>query len=204
VRYLPTSCTSPYRTALVIDPATPGFKTTDVWYSLAGHGLRGGERWTHANGTTAVSTATWTPTLPAGCYQIDAYVPDNNANAPAALYTISDGAFSTPTLSDVDQSATTNAFVTLGVFKTRPDGTISVMVTDQNPIGRYVAADAVKFTPADCNAVGRASVVVDPGAGPPDFTTAGATVGNGDVNGWYKSSGHGLRGNQRWTYAGNT
>ena len=200
MRYLPVSCGSLYRTGLVIDAGTPGFSTVNTWYAQANHGVRGNERWTHSNGIAPVSTATYTPTLQTGCYTVAAFVPDYAANAPAALYTIRDGAFTTATLGDVNQNAITNDFVTLGVFETRADNTIAVTVTDQNPTGLYVAADAVKFMPAGCSAVARAAIVVDPGTGSPDFTTAGPTYGNGDVNGWYHSNG-GLRGNQYWTYA---
>ncbi len=201
MRYVPTSCGALSRSALVVDAATPGFTTTDVWYAQAGHGLRGNERWTYTNGVAAVSTATYTPVLPAGCYRVDAFVPDYASNSPAALYTITDGAFGTPTLADIDESATTNDFVNLGVFQTRGDGTMTVTITDQNPTGLFVAADAVKFTPAPCSTVRRASVVIDPATGSPDFTTAGATFGNGDIHGWYHTPGGGLRGNQWWTYA---
>ncbi len=204
MRYVPTSCSGERRTALVIDPTTPGYASTDVWYPLAAHGLRGNERYTHSNGTTAVSTATYTPTLPVGCYQVDAYVPDNYSDSPAALYTITDAAFTTPTLADVDEADTTSAFVTLGVFETRADGTMSVKLTDQNPTGLWISADAVRFTPASCSNVSRWSDVIDPGTASPDFTSAGITVGNGDVHGWYHTVGGGLRGNQWWTYAMNT
>jgi surface antigen len=204
LRYIPVACTGLHRTALVMDSGTPGFTTTDVWYSQANHGLRGNEQWTHTNGTAALSTATYTPVLPVGCYLVEAFVPDNYANSPAALYTIHDAAFSTATLADVDQADTTNAFVSLGVFETRSDGTMTVTVTDQNPVGMYVAADAVKFTPASCNAVARDSYVIDPAAGSPDFTLAGPTFGDGDNHGWYTRSGHGLRGNELWTNAGGT
>jgi surface antigen len=203
MRYLPVSCSSTYRTALVIDAGTPGFSTSNVWYSEANHGVRGNERWTASNGISPLSTATYTPTLPVGCYVVAAFVPDYAADAPAALYTVNDGAFTTATLADADQSAVTNDFVTLGVFETRSNGTIAVTVTDQNPVGLYIAADAMKFMPANCSAVARDAVVVDPGTGSPDFTTAGPTFGNGDIHGWYHSVG-GLRGNQYWTYANQT
>jgi hypothetical protein len=203
MRYLPVSCSSAYRTALVLDAGTPGFSTANVWYTEANHGLRGNERWTASNGISPSSTATYTPRLPVGCYVLAAFVPDYGADAPAALYTINDGAFTTATLADVDQSVVTNDFVTLGVFETRSDGTIAVTVTDQNPVGLYIGADAMKFMPASCSAVARDAVVVDPGTGSPDFTTAGPTYGNGDIHGWYHSVG-GLRGNQYWTYANQT
>jgi hypothetical protein len=204
MRYIPDAdCSSGlHRTALVMDAGTPGFTTTDVWYAEANHGLRGNERWTHTNGTTTLSTATYTPKLPVGCYQVDAFVPDYGSNASAALYTITDGAFTTPTTADIDESPVTNVFVTLGVFETRADGTIAVKVVDQNPLGFFIAADAMKFTPASCNSVGRWSVLIDPAAGSPDFTTAGPTAGLGDVHGWYHSTAGGFRGNQWWTYAG--
>lgn len=203
VRYLPVSRGSLYRTGLVIDAGTPGFSTVNTWYAQANHGVGGNERWTHTNGITPVSTATYTATLPTGRYSVAVFVPDYAVNAPSALYTIRDGAFTTATLGDVNQNAVTNDFVPLGVFETRSDNTIAVTVTDQDPTGLYVAADTVKFMPAGCSAVARAAVVVDPGTGSPDFTTAGPTYGNGDVNGWYHSNG-GLRGNQYWTYANQT
>ena len=202
LRYIPVACSGLYRSALVMDGATPGFGTTDVWYPQANHGLRGNERWTNSNGPTALSTATYTPTLPVGCYQVQAFVPDNYANSPAALYTIKDSAFPAGTLADVNQAATTNAFVPLGIFETNSAGTMAVTVTDQNPTGMYVAADALMFTPASCSLASRSSYVIDPGTGSPDFTVAGPTFGDGDTNGWYKRTGHGLRGNEWWTNAG--
>jgi hypothetical protein len=203
MRYVPTPCALARRGALLIDPQTPGFTSTDVWYSEPGHGARGAMLWTHTNGAGTLSTATYTPSLPAGCYRVNVNVPDYGSNSPAALYTVADAQFGA-TLADVDQADTTNDFVTLGVFKTRPDGTISVKLTDQNPIGYFVAADAVTFMPVACGLVTRSSEVIDPGSGSPAFTTAGATAGLGDTNGWYPSAGGGLRGNQRWTYANQT
>jgi hypothetical protein len=204
LRYIPVACSGLYRSALVMDAATPGFTTTDVWYTQANHGLRGNERYTHTNGVSTLSTATYKPTLPVGCYQVQAFVPDNYSNSPAALWSVSDAAFSTATLADVDQADTTNAFVPLGVFETRSDGTMTVTATDQNPTGMYVAADAVMFTPATCSAAGRDAYVIDPSTGSPDYTLAGPTFGDGDSHGWYTRTGHGLRGNERWTNAGGT
>jgi hypothetical protein len=105
--------------------------------------------WTHTNGTTVDSTATWSPTLQPGiCYTVSAYVPDNYSNTNATYYVWSNSSNpGRPATVSVNENNYTNAWATLGNFTTFDDGSITVELTDLGPTGQYVAADAVRFVP---------------------------------------------------------
>jgi surface antigen len=171
----------------VIGPGSSSaeFSTADVWYTQAGHGEIGKELWTHTNGASAVSVATWTPSgLSAStCYRVDAFVPDNYSNNPVAIYTVTDST-GTQTAA-VNENVQTNDWSELGVFKTNSSGGITVKVDDRGTTGLYVAADAMRFwKQADCSAQGNASPVMMPSS---------------YFGSWTTLSGHGFTGAMRYS-----
>jgi surface antigen len=172
---------------LVIGPGSPSgeFTTGSVWYSQPGHGEIGTEQYTHTNGASADSTATWKPAglADSTCYRVDAFVPDNYSDNPLAIYTVTDG-LGTAT-SAVDENDTTDDWAELGVFETTSAGALTVKVDDRGNTGLYVAADAMRFwKQASCSAYGNASPVLAPG-----------TLSSG---GWSSDSGHGFFGSMHY------
>src|SRR5216683_487887 len=142
----------------VAGSAYPG--TNHGWYTQAGHGLIGQELWTNTHGATPDSSATWDPLLTANsCYAISAFIPDNYANG-TATYTIHAADGTHPAV--VNQEAYTNAWAPLGTFKTDITGYVGVTLTDQSPVGFYLAADAVMFAPTSCQDAGGSSLIIDP------------------------------------------
>ncbi|HEX5497482.1 MAG TPA: CHAP domain-containing protein [Mycobacteriales bacterium] len=150
----------------VIGPGSPAseFSTADVWFQRPGHGEIGQELYTHTNGATAVSTATWTPAGLAAntCYRVDAFVPDNFSDNPVAVYAVTDS--SGTAYAAVDENEQTNDWSELGVFETNGGGTgLSVRLDDRGQTGLYVAADAVRFwRQAGCGQQGDASPIMMP------------------------------------------
>jgi hypothetical protein len=146
------SCQGPIGTGLgaryasnQIGPGSPPslFSTGNVWFTQLGHGYTNHERWTHTNGPTAVSTATWWfPGTPNACYNIKAFIPDNFANNPTALYSIQVG-------STVDSlqfnQATATGWKQLAQETTDASGIIIVRLNDTGPVNTYTAADAMQF-----------------------------------------------------------
>lgn len=134
-------------------------QTVDGWSSDAGHGEDGQMLYTNTHPGAADSTATWTAHLTANtCYEVDAFVPDNWSNNDAALYAVSDQHFGS-SLIPVDENATTDDWVELGVFEARStDGTLPVTLTDQGSGTGQVAADAMRYVPqGNCSGLVRAS-----------------------------------------------
>ncbi|HEV2373045.1 MAG TPA: CHAP domain-containing protein [Streptosporangiaceae bacterium] len=175
----------------VIGPGSPSsqFSTANVWYTDGGHGEAGTEVWTHTNGPTAVSAATWTPSGLAAsiCYRVDAFVPDNYSDNPVAVYTVSDATGTS--YAAVNENVQTNDWSELGVFKTNGSGTgLSVRLDDRGVTGLYVAADAMRFwKQASCSGEGDVSSVFMPSS---------------YVGTWLVQSGHGFFGSEH--YAGTT
>lgn len=172
----------------VIGPGSPSaqFSTGDIWYNRAGHGETGAEMYTHTNGPTAVSTATWTPSgLSANaCYRVDAFVPDNYSDNPIAVYTVNDATGTN--YAAVNENDTTKDWSELGVFKTGSGGGLSVKLDDRGVTGLYVAADAMRFwQQADCSALGDASPIMMPNS----YYPSGS---------WSQRSGHGFFGNEQY------
>jgi hypothetical protein len=134
----------------VYGPGSGSFSTTNWWATYPGHGLTGQMLWTHTNGTTVSSTATWSPTLqPNRCYTVAAYVPDVHSNNPAATYYIWHNAINPtrPATVYINENSYTNAWATLGNYTTFDDGSISVELTDVGTTGLFTAADAMRFIP---------------------------------------------------------
>jgi hypothetical protein len=159
-----------------------------VWYTQSGHGEIGKETWTHTNGSVAASTATWTPSGLAAntCYRIDAFVPDNYANNPISVYTVSDATGTSSAA--VNQAVQTNDWSELGVFKTDAGGGgLTVKVDDRGNTGLYVAADAMRFwRQASCAAQGNVSPIMMPSS---------------YFGSWSTQSGHSFFGTEHYTTA---
>jgi hypothetical protein len=173
----------------VIGPgsASSQFSLVDVWYLRTAHGMLGSEEYTHTNGPTAVSTATWTPAGLAAdtCYQVDTFVPDNYSDNATAVYRISDAA--STSYAAANENAQTNDWSELGVFRTNGSGGISVRLDDRGDTGHYVAADAMRFwRQSDCTRQGNVSPIMMPTS----YYPAGS---------WSPWSGHGFFGTEQYT-----
>jgi hypothetical protein len=167
---------------VVIGPGSSSsqYSLGNTWYVQSGHGELGNEEWTHTNGATAVSTATYTPAGLAGstCYRVDALVPDNYSDNPVAVYTVTDSAGTH--LAAVNENDYTNDWAELGVFETSSSGGITVRLDDRGTTGLYVAADAMRFwRQASCGGYGDVAPILGPGA----FSGT-----------WSGDSGHGFSG----------
>jgi len=140
-------------TSSIIGPGSgpPGFTTTNDWYLQAGHGYANHELWTHTNGSTPVSTATWVFYGTANaCYTANAYIPDNYANNTSAAYTISTQRGNIGTT--INQANSTGWTQVPGNPKitTGGNGQITVTLNDTGPTGTYTAADAISFIQTGC------------------------------------------------------
>jgi Zn-dependent metalloprotease/surface antigen len=171
----------------VIGPGSPSseFSLGNVWYSHPGHGEIGQEEWTHTNGATAVSTATWTPSglAASACYRVDAFVPDNYSDNPVAVYTVSD--INGSHMAAVNENVHTNDWAELGVYETNGSGNVTVKLDDRGTTGLYVAADAMRFwRQASCGSYGDVAPIMMPN------TTNGT---------WSTDSGHGFFGDMKYT-----
>lgn len=136
--------------ALTLGPASPlpGFALSSDWYNDYGAGYLGYGKWTHSNGSTAVSKATWTFTsLPAhACYNANAYIPDNNANNPSAHYAGYEGAGTSASMfSSLINQNTTTGWTYLGLVGSGSTGAATITLDDTGPAGTYTAADAVQL-----------------------------------------------------------
>jgi hypothetical protein len=169
----------------VIGPGSSSsqFSLGAVWYSDAGHGETGAEEYTHTNGATADSTATWTPSglSDSACYRVDALVPNNYSDNPVAVYTVSDT--SGTHMAAVDENSYTNSWAELGVYETNGSGAMTVRLDDRGTTGLYVAADAMRFWKTSCGSLGDTAPIVM------------GTPANGT---WTADSGHGFFGTMRY------
>jgi surface antigen len=168
----------------VIGPGSPSSEyslATSYWYLDSGHGELGSEEWTHTNGATADSTATYTPSglADSTCYEVDAFVPNNYSDNPVAVYTVSDSRGTH--LAVVNENQYTNDWAELGVYETNGSGGgLVVKLDDRGTTGLYVAADAMRFwRQTSCSGYGDVSPIV--GAAPQTGT-------------WKPDSGHGFSG----------
>lgn len=169
---------------LVIGPGSPSsqFSTGNVWYNDPGHGEIGREMYTHTNGPTAVSTATWTaPVTASACYRVDALVPNQYSDNPTAIYTVTDQ-LGTHTAA-INENRYTGDWAELGVYEATLGGQITVKLDDRGNTGLYVAADGMRFWPQPCGGYGNAAPVTM------------ATSANGT---WSLRSGHGFFGTEQY------
>lgn len=151
----PAGCTS-YGAATITGPnACYGFTTAppagkpasgNVWYSGGGVGLFGQELWTYANGTVATSTAVYqlSGLGITNVYQLQAYIPNNDADASHAHYHYcapgggcADGY--------VNQNNFTNQWATFGATCST-DGTATITLADDggDVYPAVVGADAIR------------------------------------------------------------
>jgi len=140
-------------TSSIIGPGSgpPGFTTTNDWYLQAGHGYANHELWTHTNGSTPVSTATWTFYGTANaCYTASAYIPNNYANNASAAYTISTQTGSIGTSINQANSTGWTQFPGNPKITTGGNGQVTVTLNDTGPTGTYTAADAISFIQTGC------------------------------------------------------
>lgn len=140
-------------TASIIGPGSgpPSFTTTNDWYLQAGHGYANHELWTHTNGTTPVSTATWVFSGSANtCYTATAYIPDNYANNPSAAYTITTQKNTVSTSINQANSTGWTQFSGNPKIATGSNGQITVSLNDTGPTGTYTSADAISFAQTGC------------------------------------------------------
>jgi surface antigen len=129
-------------------PGSPAsvFGTTGTWRSDTGHGELGNMLDTGTS-ATATAAATWTPAgLSANtCYQVDALVPDQFSNNPAARYLITSATGARPAF--VDENQFTNEWASLGIHRSSAAGALTVRLDNSGAAGDYVAADAIRFLP---------------------------------------------------------
>lgn len=155
----------------VLGPGMSGFSTTGSWRSGTPHGLRGSMLWTYSSGSVASASATWTPRLSPGRYDVAAYVPSNYAGG-HGRYTVTGGRTSTAVL---NQNSYSNQYASLGRFATDTLGRLTVRLTNNAdpPQAHTVGADAIRFTwagplvpgmawraPADFTGDGQAEIAV--------------------------------------------
>lgn len=163
----------------VIGPGSSSsqFSLGNVWYLDSGHGEIGEEEWTHDNGPTAVSTATYAPAglTASACYRVDAFVPNNYSDNPAAVYTVADT--NGPHMAAVNENVFTNDWAELGVYETNGSGVITVKLDDRGTTGLYVAADAMRFWRTSCSVYGDVAPIIMP---------------TSKSSGWTLDSGHGF------------
>ncbi len=169
----------------VIGPGSPSsqFTTQNVWYSDPGIGEVGTDLYTHTNGATADSTATWTPSglVANSCYRVDALVPNQFSNNAHAIYTITDSS-GTKTAA-VNENDYTSNWAELGIFQTTSAGALTVRLDDRGDTGYYVSADAMRFWPQPCAPSDQLAAMILPP------TSTGGT--------WTSRSGHGFFGTDK-------
>lgn len=143
----PSAVQGPTYPALTAGPGSPltQFSVVSDWYNQFGHGDLGYEKWTHTNGASPVSVASWnfTGLVANACYAVDAFVPDNYANNTQAKY---QAHTSSGSLTTVVNQANTTGWTSLGVLLPGGDGKLTVTLDDTGPVGTYTAADAVRLT----------------------------------------------------------
>lgn len=119
----------------------PGFTLTGpAWVEHPGSGEFGGLRWAP---DAADLLGVWNPVLsPGRCHAIATFVPEVYSDTTAARYTVASARGTV--ISSVDENDFTNRWATLGVF-TGIAGRLPVILTNDDPFGDYVAADALRF-----------------------------------------------------------
>jgi len=141
-------------TSSIIGPGSgpPNFSTTNDWYNQIGHGYANHQLWTHTNGTTPVSTATWTFYGTANaCYTATAFIPINSyANNTNASYTFDTQVGVIGTQINQATTAGWTQFQGNPKITTGSNGQIIVNLNDTGPVGTYTAADAISFTQTAC------------------------------------------------------
>jgi lysophospholipase L1-like esterase len=123
-----------------------GFSTSGTWFDGGVTGLKGKELYTFGNGHTVNSTAVYRITgLDTGhSWQLQAYIPNNNANATHAHYHYCTPG---PGCGDayVNQSPYSNQWISFGAPVCTMDGTATVTLADDggDGSGLVIGADAI-------------------------------------------------------------
>lgn len=142
----PGTCPTAYPVG-EIGPCGRGFSTSgSSWHSGAPSGVVGDELWALSSGSRSDGAATWRPTIARGEYSISAFVPATFADAVVA-YVVRDASGAHRVL--VDQEPYSNAWVSLGVFRSTATKPLVVRLSTSSRSGddgTYVAADALRFT----------------------------------------------------------
>ena len=136
------------------DPGNPSAQQTDMDVHQLGTGLGGHIWFTHTNEPTDPNglsywgvTGTWTPSLPSlGNYTVKVFVPSAGATSPQARYAVDSG-YGAPTTVTIDQSAYTDAWVSLGTFWLGEHASVS-LTNLGTASGGDLAFSGVAFVPA--------------------------------------------------------
>ncbi|CAL1240939.1 hypothetical protein [Candidatus Methylocalor cossyra] len=134
----------------VYGPGAGGvFQAYGTWYDGGGVGYNGKEVWTNELGAWAV----WVPNDldPEMVYQLEAYIPNNHANAANAHYVVTDQSVK-PTDVYVDQNRYTNQWALLGRFCPRPDpitgiGVLEITLKNEKGGSEHLGADDIRALP---------------------------------------------------------
>lgn len=146
--------TGDFEVAYNTDPASGGPTGKIDWHQL-GAGFGGHFWFTHTEpiGSKYAQTGYWNPALALANYQVRVFIPDLGAVA-TARYEIFPGGGSPATYVDVDQSAYTNQWVSLGVYELGPGASVSLSSETSGGTGSVdLAYDAAAFTPVSAASV---------------------------------------------------
>jgi hypothetical protein len=167
-------------TDLIIDNGGAGYSEVGTWSSSANAGYYGTNSKVVTSGSGS-RTATWTPTIvDAGSYDVYAWWVAAS-NRTSVTYTVSHAAGTTNVVRD--QTLTGSQWVLLGTYNFNLGAAGSVRLSDAGTAGKYVSADAVKFTyrgPTD-------TIVDNTSAG---FAASTSWIASSSTSGYYGSNYH--------------
>ncbi|NLE75329.1 MAG: hypothetical protein GX605_01080 [Chloroflexi bacterium] len=149
----PTPTSQP---VVIVDDGGAGFSkfpTSTNWWTVAAGYAGDSLRTKNLSIGPDENYAVWDPTLPSnGCYRLEAYIPYHSSYTPvtaSARYSVRYGA-GVGTVVTVNQSASANAWVTLGNFPYQAgfdDYVLLNDVTGESPsLSRWIAFDALRWT----------------------------------------------------------
>jgi hypothetical protein len=106
-------------------------------------GFRGHMWWTYTTVSTDTCYVTWTPALPGvGTYEVLAYIPGSNANADARYQVHYSGGTQ---IVDIDQSAYSDQWVSLGTFPFDANGGYVYLGDASGTGSQHIAFDALRW-----------------------------------------------------------
>ena len=137
---------------VIVDDLGPGFVEggTAAYWHTAPDGFDGGFLWTYNNERVVpnYNWVEWHPVLTAGTYEVFAYIPLTDATTTQARYWVIYGGGAA--LRVIDQSTNGGAWVSLGTYSFRGDGTEYVSLADvtfEPGLSTMVAFDAIRWEP---------------------------------------------------------
>ncbi len=138
------------RSTVVINDRGAGYKVGGdaSWWRYAAIGYGGQMMWTWNSPSKIYNWATWTPTLQAGKYEVQVFIPKNYATTRKAKYTVCYKGGST--VRTVNQNAYYDQWVSLGTytFATGASGYVKLTdVTYEASGTTMVGFDAMRFIP---------------------------------------------------------